>query len=184
MEIVKFLWPSLLRKKCYIKEKNGHVPDDDEEKENSDEGHGFRTKEGWWVHDPLSKAVNEVAIHRAKKWGIEGRVGFGRSNAQSPCPLQHVKTAWKEHVQRERISCCGPHVLPTSPPLIKLSPRRLLVKVASTRLRLLRRSSTMCLSREGTISRREGGAVRGSGALQKWVRPLPSGPLTPLVPRN
>ena len=43
MEIVKFLWPGLLRKKCYIKEKNGHAPDDDEEKENS--GEQRRSKE-------------------------------------------------------------------------------------------------------------------------------------------
>ena len=88
---------------------------EEEDDEVCDNGHGFRTNEGWWVRDPVSEAARASAKHRAKKWGIADRLGKGTTKALSTDLPSYMATARKEYVQRCKLAQVSSEGLPRAP---------------------------------------------------------------------
>ena len=76
---------------------------------------GFYTREGWWVSAPHEGGSREAVRHRENKMGISGLKG--QCSAQTRAhPLYYSKELWKEHLQREALSCFEADEFPTLPP--------------------------------------------------------------------
>ena len=74
---------------------------------------GFRTREGWWVSDPLSVAEKDKASHRAQLYGLSGHMARS-SDVQLRSPIHYAKSAWREFVQREKLAQLADEALPNA----------------------------------------------------------------------
>jgi hypothetical protein len=87
---------------------------EEEEVPSEHDGRGFRTREGWWVSDPLSKAEKDKATHRTRIYGLSGYMARS-SSTRDRCPIHYAKSAWKEYVHREKLAHFADEALPSVP---------------------------------------------------------------------
>ena len=146
-----------------------------------DQESGFRSKDGWYMRDPLAKQMKDQAQMHAVRWGIDrlrGQCAMAQYGVVPSAALSEKRT--KEWLSRQRLAKTSAEHLPEEPSLeeLRLAPHT----VEPTESRLV--ATKEGISSEGAVSRtrhrrrcaRRGGVGDGEGSISIWTHDTSGAP--------